>query len=139
MKYNGCFIVTTDEVIPTSTVKENRLENRFINHEGKKCFVDAHGELIENGIIESDGKFYIIKDWYLIQVSNEGDWVYIDNESYALRLDGSIIRNEWVQSKDTWKWYYCGDDGKYYKNTTKIIGMTSVTFDPEGNPNIQPT
>lgn len=139
LNYSGCFIVTTDGVIPTSTVKENRLENRFINYEGKKCFVDAHGELIVNGIIESDGKFYIIKDWYLVQVSNEGDWFYVDNESYALRLDGSIIRNEWVQSKDTWKWYYCGDDGKYYKNTTKIIGMTSVTFDSEGNPNIQPT
>ena len=31
------------------------------------------------------------------------------------------------------------DDGRCYKNTTKVMGMTSVTFDTEGNPSIQPT
>ena len=31
------------------------------------------------------------------------------------------------------------DDGRCYKNTTKVMGVTSVTFDTEGNPSIQPT
>ena len=31
------------------------------------------------------------------------------------------------------------NDGKYYKNTTKIIGMTSVSFDSDGTPTPSPS
>lgn len=137
--YSGCFIITDSGVIPTSTVLENRLEKRFINFEKKWCYVDETGQLVENGFITHEGKSYIVRDWYMVKVDRDYDWIYIEDNSYALMKDGSIVKNAWVQSNDTNKWYYCGDDGRCYKNTTKIIGMTSVTFDSEGNPNIQPT
>ena len=137
--HSGCFVITDSGVIPTSTVFENKLENRFINFENKWCYVNETGQLVENGFVTNKGKTYIIKNWYMVNVTRDYDWVYIGNDSYALMKDGSVVKNSWVRSNDTNKWYYCGDDGKYYKNTTKIIGMTSVSFDSNGLPTPSPS
>lgn len=136
---SGSFLITSHGVFPTSTVKENTLANSFIEYYSKWCYVNANGEVVQNGIIDHKGKSYYIKDWYMLSVDNDGDWIYPETGiSYALMTDGSIIKNSWVQSKHTHKWYYCGDDGKYYRNKDALIGMTWVSFDDEGVPTPSP-
>ena len=136
---SGVFLITTNGVVPTSSIKENTLGNSFIQYHSKWCFVNQNGDLVENGIVNYEGNSYYIKDWYMLSVNNDGDWIYpADGITYALRTNGSIIKNSWVQSKDTHIWYYCGDDGRYYTNRTEVIGMTLVSFDNEGVPTPSP-
>ena len=58
-------------------------------------------------------------------------------------VTGTIVQDNKIIFKLTPEYQTVGiemlDDGRCYKNTTKVMGMTSVTFDSEGNPNIQPT
>lgn len=129
--HSGCFIIAASGVIPTSTVRENKLANKIISFENEKCYVDNCGNLVQNGIIEHHGNLYHVKDWYIEMPNEYGDWIYIDDVAYCLYTDGSFVRNDWVKSKVKDAWYYCGANGIAYKNTTVIIGTEIVTFDEE--------
>lgn len=130
--YNsGCFIITSSGVIPTSTVRENKMANKIIGFENKKCYVNHYGELVQNGIIEHNGNLYHVKNWYIEIPKSYGDWIYINDVPYCLYSDGSFVRNDWVKSKVKDAWYYCGANGIPYKSTSVIIGTERVTFDAE--------
>ena len=135
MNNSSCFIITTSGVVPTSTIRENKLADKIITLENKKYYVDICGNLVQNGIIEHDGKLYHIKDGCIEIPDSHEDLLYINDVAYCLYSDGSFVRNAWVKSKIKNTWYYCGADGILYKNTSIIIGTEKVTFDAEYNAN----
>ena len=97
-------------------------------------YVDKAGNLVENGIVENNGKKYIMKDWYMALPSADG-WCYaFEDQAYALNSDGSIKRNQWVSNSG--HNFYVDDQGILLKNGSYKIGTSDVTFNAEGHANI---
>ena len=131
---SGCLLINDGGVYVTASLIENTLADRFIPYSDKYVYVGADGNLVENGIIQSKGKLYLIKDWYKQLPSGDG-WCYaISEQAYAMNNDGSIKRNQWVSSSG--HNFYVDDQGIFLKNGTYKIGTTDVTFNSEGHANI---
>ena len=113
---------------------ENKLSDRFLDYLGKKVYIDNSGDMVENGIVCNGNKMYIIKDYYKKLQSGDG-WCYvIEEQAYALNIDGSIKRNQWVSNSG--HNFYVDDQGIFLKNGSYKIGTSDVTFNAEGHANI---
>ena len=131
---SGCILITDGGLYTTASMVENKLGDKFLDYADKKVYIDSAGDMVENGIINSGNKMYIIKDWYKQLPAGDG-WCYaISDQAYALNSDGSIKRNQWVSSSG--HNFYVDDQGIYLKNGTYKIGTTDVTFNADGHANI---
>ena len=129
---SGCILVTPGSLTPTVTMIEQTLGDRFINMEGNLwVYVNSAGNLVENGIIENNGKKYIIKDYYMALPSADGWYYGIENQAYALNNGGSIKCNQWVTTSGNN--YYVNDQGIFIKNGIYRVGTTNITFDENGH------
>ena len=129
---SGCILVTPGSLTPTVSMIEQTLGNRFIEMETDLwVYVDSAGNLVENGIIENDGKKYIMKDWYLALPSADGWYYGIENQPYALNNGGSIKCNQWVKTNNYN--YYVDDRGVFIRNGYYRVGTTLVNFDENGH------
>ena len=129
---SGCILVTPGSLTPTVSMIEQTLGDRFINIEGNLwVYVDSAGNLVENGIVENNGKKYIMKDWYMALPSPDGWYYGIENQAYALNNGGSIKCNQWVTTNGYN--YYVNDQGIFIKNGIYRVGTTNITFDEEGH------
>lgn len=132
---SGCILVTSGSLTPTVSMIEQTLGDRFIEMETDLwVYVDSSGNLVKNGFIENNGKKYIIKDWYLALPSPDGWYYGIENQAYALNIEGSIKCNQWVTTNGNN--YYVNDQGIFIKNGIYRVGTTDVTFDAEGHASI---
>ena len=128
---SGCILVTSGSLTPTVSMIEQTLGDRFINMEGNLwVYVNSAGNLVENGIVENNGKKYIIKDWYMALPSADGWYYGIENQAYALNNGGSIKCNQWVTTNGNN--YYVNDQGIFIKNGYYRVGTTLVNFDENG-------
>ena len=129
---SGCILVTSGSLTPTVSMIEQTLGDRFINMEGNLwVYVNSAGNLVENGIVENNGKKYIIKDWYMALPSADGWYYGIENQAYALNNGGSIKCNQWVTTNGNN--YYVNDQGIFIKNGIYRVGTTNITFDENGH------
>ena len=132
---SGCILVTSGSLTPTVSMIEQTLGDRFINMEGDLwVYVNSAGNLVENGIVENNGKKYIIKNWYMALPSSDGWYYGIEAQAYALNNGGSIKCNQWVKTNNYN--YYVNDQGIFIKNGIYKVGTTDVTFDENGHANI---
>ena len=129
---SGCILVTPGSLTPTVSMIEQTLGDRFINMEDNLwVYVDSAGNLVENGIVENNGKKYIMKDWYMALPSADGWYYGIENQAYALNDGGSIKCNQWVTTSGNN--YYVNDQGIFIKNGIYRVGTTNINFDEEGH------
>ena len=129
---SGCILVTPGSLTPTVTMIEQTLGDRFINIEGDLwVYVNSAGNLVENGIVENNGKKYIIKNWYMALPSADGWYYGIESQAYALNNGGSIKCNQWVKTNGNN--YYVNDQGIFIKNGIYRVGTTNITFDENGH------
>lgn len=130
---SGCLLINESSVYTTVSLIENTLADRLVELFGKKYYISQDGNLVNKGVITTQGKMYLIDDWCVQFPSGDG-WCYIGEICYAMNNDGSIKTNQWVSSSGNN--YYVDNQGIYYKNCTVKIGTTDVTFDAEGRANI---
>ena len=129
---SGCILVTSGSLTPTVSMIEQTLGDRFINMEGNLwVYVNSAGNLVENGIVENNGKKYIIKNWYMALPSADGWYYGIETQAYALNNGGSIKCNQWVTTNGNN--YYVNDQGIFIKNGYYRVGTTLVNFDENGH------
>ena len=129
---SGCILVTSGSLTPTVSMIEQTLGDRFINIEGNLwVYVNSAGNLVENGIVENNGKKYIMKDWYMALPSADGWYYGIESQAYALNNGGSIKCNQWVTTNGNN--YYVNDQGIFIKNGIYRVGTTNITFDENGH------
>ena len=129
---SGCILVTSGSLTPTVSMIEQTLGDRFINMEGNLwVYVNSAGNLVENGIVENNGKKYIMKDWYMALPSADGWYYGIESQAYALNNGGSIKCNQWVTTSGNN--YYVNDQGIFIKNGYYRVGTTLVNFDENGH------
>ena len=129
---SGCILVTSGSLTPTVSMIEQTLGNRFIEMETDLwVYVDSAGNLVENGIVENNGKKYIMKDYYLALPSADGWYYGIENQPYALNNGGSIKCNQWVKTNNYN--YYVNDQGLFITNGLYRVGTTLVSFDENGH------
>ena len=129
---SGCILVTSGSLTPTVSMIEQTLGDRFINMEGNLwVYVNSAGNLVENGIVENNGKKYIMKDWYMALPSADGWYYGIESQAYALNNGGSIKCNQWVTTNGNN--YYVNDQGIFIKNGIYRVGTTNITFDENGH------
>ena len=130
---SGCLLINESSVYTTASLIENTLADRLVELSDKKYYISQDGNLVNKGVITTQGKMYLIDDWCVQFPSGDG-WCYIGEICYAMNNDGSIKTNQWVSSSGNN--YYVDNQGIYYKNCTVKIGTTDVTFDAEGHANI---